>query len=449
VIDDTRRAVYDLLHRMPGEGLPAAKQLFFTELNYPRVDSPLSYRSWPDRVKQTLTGPPILLARHHSQFGDFDVIYAEMSPEWEGRTFPLSVAAERLVINQLLRNHPYALFVFSDTRERNWHLVNVRYDEEVERRRVFRRIAVGPQEHVRTASERVAMLDLDRFERDLFGVAPLAIQERHDEAFDVEAVTKDFFADYHRIFEETEEQIEGLEGEELRLFTQRLFNRLLFIRFLERKGWLTFDGREDYLCALWEDHLEKAGAGAHDANFRRDRLTLLFFSGLNNVSNVDIMGINQGGFLTDLIGRVPYLNGGLFEKEDLDRREGVRVPDAVFGPIFDELIYHYNFTVTESTPLDIEVAVDPEMLGKIFEELVTGRHETGSYYTPKAVVSFMCREALKGYLRDTCPRETDEMIAAFVDERDAADICQPEAVLAALQTVRVCDHACGAPRGAI
>jgi len=356
-MDDTRRAVYGLLHQMPTDGLSAAKQLFFTELNYPRVDSPLSYRGWPDRVAQTLTGPPTLLARHESEFGHFDIIYAQISPECQGRTFPLSVTAERLVINQLLKNHPYALFIFSDTQEKHWHLVNVRYDEEVERRRVFRRIAVGPQEHVRTASERVAMLDLDSFERDLFGIAPLAIQQRHDDAFDVEAVTKSFFTDYRRIFEETEVQIEGLDGEDLRLFIQRLFNRLLFIRFLERKGWLTFDGRQDYLCALWEDHRHKLEADADDANFHRDRLTLLFFSGLNNVSNVDIMGINRNGFLADLIGRVPYLNGGLFEREDLDRREGVRVPDVVFGPIFDELIYHYNFTVTESTPLDIEVAV--------------------------------------------------------------------------------------------
>ena len=52
----------------------------------------------------------------------------------------------------------------------------------------------------------------------------------------------------------------------------------------------------------------------------------------------------------------------------------------------------------ESTPFDVEVAVDPEMLGKVFEELVTGRHDSGAYYTPRPVVSFMCREALKGYL---------------------------------------------------
>jgi len=73
------------------------------------------------------------------------------------------------------------------------------------------------------------------------------------------------------------------------------------------------------------------------------------------------------------------------------------VPDAAVDAILHGLFDRFNFTVTESTPLDVEVAVDPEMLGKIFEELVTGRHETGAYYTPKPIVSFMCRDSLKHY----------------------------------------------------
>ncbi len=90
----------------------------------------------------------------------------------------------------------------------------------------------------------------------------------------------------------------------------------------------------------------------------------------------------------------------------------------------------------ESTPLDVEVAVDPEMLGKIFERLVTGRHETGSYYTPKAVVSFMCREALKAHLGG---------YENLVDRHDVAGLGIHEArtVLGKLSSIRVCDPACG------
>jgi hypothetical protein len=439
---DNRQRVYDLLAAMPSQGMNAVKELFWTELNYDRADELLSSRDWPKLAQKVLADAPRILAHHASQYGDFEVIYVPLSKEQAGRTFPLSLTAERLAVTQLLKNHPYALFLFSDDDKTHWHMVNVRYDEETTRRRVFRRIAVSPHERLRTAAERIALLDLSKLSPDLFGLSPLVIQARHDEAFDVEAVTKRFFADYRRIFEAAEARITGLAGEDLRLFTQLLFNRLLFITFLERKGWLTFNERDDYLCALREDH-QATVAEDTEANFYRDRLTLLFFNGLNNPQSLNIAQAQSDDSLQSLIGKVPYLNGGLFEKERLDKIEGVTVPDAVFAPMFDELIYHYNFTVTESTPFDVEVAVDPEMLGKIFEELVTGRHESGSYYTPKSVVAFMCREALKGYLADTCPQETEEALAAFVDRRDAAGIHRPEPVLAALQAVRVCDPACG------
>src|SRR5207248_460342 len=97
----------------------------------------------------------------------------------------------------------------------------------------------------------------------------------------------------------------------------------------------------------------------------------------------------------------------------------------------------------EATPLDVEVAVDPEMLGKVFEELVTGRHETGSYYTLKPIVSFMCREALKGYLGSSVSKEHADAIGRFVDEHEPVGLRDAENVLEALRRVRVCDPACG------
>ena len=140
-----------------------------------------------------------------------------------------------------------------------------------------------------------------------------------------------------------------------------------------------------------------------EANFHRKRLNALFFKGLNSPKGQNDLDKPEYKLIRDMIGEVPYLNGGLFEQEQDD--ETWFIPDAVVAKILNDLIYAFNFTVTESTPLDVEVAVDPEMLGKIFEELVTGRHETGSYYTPKPVVAFMCREALKGYLGSALPNE--------------------------------------------
>lgn len=189
------------------------------------------------------------------------------------------------------------------------------------------------------------------------------------------------------MFHQVEALITDVHGDK-RLFTQRLFNRLLFVHFLSKKKWLRFKGRTDYLNALWEGR-------DSDTNFYEAHLSPLFFAGLNNPQARNLMKDNQ--VLYTHIGDVKYLNGGLFEQAE-DERKGEKIDDDAFPLIFEQLFNRYNFTITESTPDDVDVAVDPEMLGKVFEELVTGRHETGSYYTPRPVVTFMCREALKKYL---------------------------------------------------
>jgi hypothetical protein len=244
-------------------------------------------------------------------------------------------------------------------------------------------------------------------------------------AFDVEKVTRKFYEDYRGVFETIEELIakeNTIDDEDLRMFTQTLFNRLLFLRFIERKGWLKFGDDTNYLRNLY-----KAGPIGNES-FYKSRLYPLFFEGL----------AIDGKQSSDIYGTVPYLNSGLFEKKSLDQIIA-DLPDSVFIPILskDGLFYKYNFTVEESTPLDIEVAVDPEMLGKVFEKLVIGRRETGSYYTPRPVVSFMCREALKGYLGSQYSPLIDEQIT------DNISISEAKNLVSKLNEIRVVDPACG------
>ena len=172
-------------------------------------------------------------------------------------------------------------------------------------------------------------------------------------------------------------------------------------------------------------------------NFLNDRLYWAFFYGLGNAADLP----QELSETVERRGEVPFLNGGLFEMKEYDTRNAVHIPNDKFAETLN-LFERYNFTVTESTPLDIEVAVDPEMLGKVFEELVTGRHDTGSYYTPRPVVSFMCRESLKICLQNKTD-ETEACLKKFVDDSDAAAIRDPEKVLKVLQTLRICDPACG------
>jgi TaqI-like C-terminal specificity domain/Eco57I restriction-modification methylase len=412
--------------------LNSLKKLFWSELNYERENKELSRRTLTDAVTNEIEGEPLLLASGGANKA-FHVIYTRLKSE------NLSRQGERVVVNHLLQEHPYTLFVFSNKSQSHWHFLNVKYDSSPQKRRLFRRISVGQGEQLRTATERISLLDLERISPT---AAPLDIQTVHDEAFDVEAVTQEFFKEYRRTFEKVEGLIQGIGGDERkRLFTQKLFNRLMFIAFIEKKGWLKFQGSTDYLTAFWQSY--QTDEETPNKNFYRDRLSHLFFSGLNNPQEQDIAGINNGGFLKELIGSVPYLNGGLFEQDDDDKNPKIIVPDDCIDTILHDLFQRFAFTVTESTPLDVEVAVDPEMLGKVFEELVTGRHESGSYYTPKPIVSFMCREALKGYLKTKVTNESHDTVAEFVDEHNPDNLVNPEAILEALRSVKCCDLAAG------
>ena len=176
------------------KSLDALKKLFWSQLNYERVNKELSRRKLTDVVANELTDDPLLLASGGAN-NAFHVIYARLSSE------ELSRQSERRVIDYLLKEHPYALFVFSNKLRSQWHFINVKYDNTLQKRKLFRRITVGEGEQLRTATERISLLDLENIHPN---ASPLDIQTRHDEAFDVEAVTQEFFREYRKTFEKVE-----------------------------------------------------------------------------------------------------------------------------------------------------------------------------------------------------------------------------------------------------
>ena len=254
----------------------------------------------------------------------------------------------------------------------------------------------------------------------------------------VQPVTQEFFKDYKASYDRTVARLaETMDKEEAEQFTQTLFNRLLFIHFISKKGWTTWNDNSDYLKALWTDYQNKP----EQTNFHSDRLTILFHEGMNTPED------QRDPAIENVIGKVPFLNGGLFDKNELDLK-GVHVDDELISGIVgrEGLFSQYNFTVTEATPLDTEVAVDPEMLGKLFEETVNERHDSGAYYTPRPVVIFMCREALKEFIacKDIAGLDR-EKIAELVDGR-TLEIITPQQALDLANSVagiKVVDPACG------
>ncbi len=206
-------------------------------MNYERVNKTLSRRRWTERVANELAEDPLVLASGGND-NAFQIIYARLKSDRLARD------GERLVVNSLLKDHPYALFVFSNKTQSQWHFLNVKYDSTAEKRKLFRRITVGESEQLRTATEQLSLLDLESINPD---ASPIEIQTRHDDAFDVEVVTNKFFTQYRLIFEKVEELIKPTlrDSDRRRLFTQKLFNRLMFIAFIQKKDWLKLNGRTD------------------------------------------------------------------------------------------------------------------------------------------------------------------------------------------------------------
>jgi len=441
---ERQQTVYNLLKNF--QGIDPLKELFWTQLNYERVNQPLSRRGWTENHARLLADDPLLFAGGGD--GDaFHVIYSRLASD------KLLIGYERPIVLKLLREHPYALFVFSNGAQDRWHFINVKHDKDIEKRRIFRRITVAREERLRTASERIALLDLAAINTDLFGLSPLAIQNRHDEAFDVEAVTKQFFDKYQTIFNILQRDLEKQTRDKrwAHDYALQFLSRCMFLYFIQRKGWL--GGDMEFLRTFWEAY--KASSQLSDV-FVDKWLKVLFFEAFNNKFHGGHRHFPKN--IGDILQMAPYLNGGLFMENDLDRKHPFSISDSLFKQLFT-FLEQYNFTIAEDSPLDQEVAVDPEMIGKVYESLVnvseeaSERGDAGIFYTPRIEITLMCRLALVNYLANHLGEENKSLIYELVfafepDEKQTADKKCAEAklweqLLKLLKEITVLDPACG------
>ena len=422
--------------------------MLWTELNYDHQNDEISRRGWTDTARNALADDPVLFAT--GGIGKaFQVIYARLNSD------RLLLTAERPVISKLLEDHPYTLFVFSNQEQTDWHFVNVKYDEteDPKRRRLFRRITISPHEKLRTASERIAMLDLASIGPDLEELSPLAIQDGHDKAFNVEAVTKQFFEDYKSVFHDLQDDLAGQTADRrwAHDYALQFLNRCMFLYFIQRKRWLGED--TEFLRSFWESY--QATSEQADL-FVGHWLNVLFFEAFNNKFH--------GGHrhfpdqIREALALAPYLNGGLFTENALDGEYNFQISDQRFEGIFD-FLENYNFTIAEDSSLDQEVAVDPEMIGKVYESLVNvsdeadERGDAGIFYTPRTEIDLMCRLALVDNLTNHLGEEHKnllyEVLFAFdPDDKAAADRKLAEVQLwesldTILKGLAVVDPACG------
>lgn len=327
----------------------------------------------------------------------------------------------------------------------------------------------GPEHVCRTVSERFETLK---------GL-PLIKNEDMVEAFSVEPLSKEFFDEYKTFYEDFVQYITGNRyvkvggkyekktvGKEnkaifsqfkeiaggdydracklVRDYVKKLMGRLVFLHFLQKKGWLGVSegkpwgsGDRNFIQNLFANACD----GVKD-DFLSRALEPLFFRTLNTDRGNAALAPDEISAVYGRNVRIPYLNGGLFEEDELDRMRA-RFKKERFSDLLD-FFSRYNFTIDESDPTDKEIGIDPEMLGKIFENLLEDNKDKGAFYTPKEIVQYMCRESLAAYLCADGGADAGK-VRRIMERGDSEGMGDGEksALLGRLRAVKVCDPAVG------
>lgn len=266
------------------------------------------------------------------------------------------------------------------------------------------------------------------------------------DAFGVEAMSKAFFDEYRdrhyagfvdylmrSNFKKT-----AFNGgdKDVRDFVKKLLGRIVFLYFLQKKGWLGAkdtsykNGDKNFMTNFFKK------ASADDA-FYATWLSKLFFDALNNERPNDDFTMPNGEVV-----KVPYLNGGLFEKES-EKYDFLTFPADLFANLF-EFFDQYNFTIFEDSPEEHTVAVDPEMLGHIFENLLEDNKDKGAFYTPKEIVHYMTQESLIEYLHTQINNADRTELENFVKNKGSQLSKEHiQEIDQRLDDVKICDPAIG------
>lgn len=312
---------------------------------------------------------------------------------------------------------------------------------------------LGPGEPCTTAAERLQVLTEKGKSATLADVV---------DAFSVERLNKEFFKRYkehyqrfvdHLLAGDTPQRVFGIarcrDAEEyeralkpVRDFAKKLLGRLVFLHFLQKKGWLGCpagveswgNGNPDFLTDLFN--------GAEDKErFYSTRLVPLFFEALNRNDR-------PGGLFAPTGTRVPYLNGGLFEDDVPAGTHALNFPTRLFADLL-AFLAEYNFTIDENDPEEHEVGIDPEMLGHVFENLLEDNKDKGAYYTPKAIVQYMCQQSLLHYLQSHLGDHAE--LVTLIRDKDPGEATDKKnwvrqsakEIERLLDEVKICDPAIG------
>ena len=420
------------------------------------------FNDLPERTKD-ITNRITQLATHNSSGLEFHLWHINLNTPRIRRT------DIRTVVEPLLSRYPHHfLFVFTCGKPPfneiafvSPYRTRIREKETKKHIRiVVRTLLVDPRHPYFTDLQ---VLEQASVKPDLSGDE---VWERHKTAFSVHRITDQFYKDFRdHIFKPLKEKLQGagLNDKEAHNYALMLLNRIMFLYFIQRRGWL---GTTQFMRQFWQAYRDSKSRNY----FLRNWLNPLFFTVFNNPPNKRNLSMFPSEIAQHLK-NAPYLNGGLFRETSHDPQPPPKIDDDTFIHMFERWIdgtpngffERYNFTVLESGPYDQLVAVDPEMIGRVYESLVhihepgktseDVQSERGIFYTPRTEVDLMCRLAVSDFLINHLGEQHRNTILQWVfsllqkEKKEADERIHKEGLTeqlySLLENIAVCDPACG------
>ena len=356
-------------------------------------------------------------------------------------------AFERKLITQsdLRKNAENSILIFSID---NFEFLDFVKPEKIGPTIRIKRFSINPdnREKIRTPSEQLEKLELQPDN------SPSQIKDKIDGAFSIESVTEKFYKGYLEIFDKIKKLLikqvdkKADNNKLLRDYIHQTLNRTMFIYFVQKRG--CFGGDKNFLANFWDTYKNKY-YGKNE--FHKKWLNILFFEGLAKQSWY-FQGKSYLGKFNQILKDAPYLNGGLFNQDDEFENNSWIISDELFDEIF-EFFESYNFTVTESTALEIDIAIDPEMLGNIYEQLVNTEEQeeqskAGIFYTHKTEIELMIRRSLIEFLSNKTKISKEKLYQfVFKEAGEEAKLSfnndEADEILTQLNQILILDPACG------
>ena len=334
--------------------------------------------------------------------------------------------------------------LYSNENEKAYRISYVKYDKKVNENLEVKKDLSDPKRFTYLLGEGAKVKTAQsRLNKEAFSSV-----KKIEEAFSVEPVNKEFYKgikiSFDKIYKDVLKNFENENSASDCLLSAKEFS----LRFLGRALFCWFLREKDLIPKEIFDFINIGEMKTKD-NYYKEVLEELFF----NILNVKMEERKiESKIINKYEKQIPFLNGGLFLKKEEDYKVKT-IDNEIIKELF-EFFEKYNFTVDESAPFDIEISIDPEMLGRIFENLLaeinpessaSARKETGSFYTPREIVDYMVCESIKLYLYKKTQNVKADKIDNIFSVNEEADFSNEERneILNAIHEMKILDIACG------